>query len=61
MVRTDTRRETGMREISRDPSLLLALGTGSALTAFLLVAHSCCFGLTDRHLAPLLQICSFGG
>ncbi|WP_269582096.1 hypothetical protein [Roseibium sp. Sym1] len=61
MVQTDMRRDTGLTEIVRDPSLLLALATGSALTAFLLVAHSCCFGLTDRHLAPLLQICSFGG
>ncbi|GAB4512515.1 MAG: hypothetical protein Tsb0019_09240 [Roseibium sp.] len=50
-----------MRDIARDPSLLLALGTGSALTGFLLVAHSCCLGLSDRHLAPLLQICSFAG
>jgi len=61
MTRTDTCRETGLSEIARDPLLLLALGTGGALTTFLLVAHSCCFGLTDKHLAPLLQICSFGG
>jgi hypothetical protein len=61
MTQTILRRDTGLNEILRDPSLLLALGTGSTLTAFLLVAHSCCAGLTDRHLAPLLQICSFGG
>lgn len=61
MTQAVIRRETGLKEITRDPSLLLALGTGSALTALLLVAHSCCFGLSDRHLAPLLQICTFGG
>ncbi|MCK7611430.1 hypothetical protein [Roseibium sediminicola] len=61
MTQADIRRKTGFEDFTRDPSLLLALGTGSALTAFLLVAHSCCFGLTDRHLAPLLQICTFGG
>jgi hypothetical protein len=61
MTQADIRRDTGLKEITRDPSLLLALGTGSVLTAFLLVVHSCCFGLTDRHVAPFLQICSFGG
>jgi len=61
MAQADIRRDTGFKDITRDPSLLLALGTGSALTAFLMVAHSCCIGLTDRHLSPLLQICSFGG
>ncbi|WP_299813084.1 hypothetical protein [uncultured Roseibium sp.] len=59
MERADVLPETGLQAIARDPSLLLALGTGSALTAFLLLAHSCCLGLSDAHLAPLLQICSF--
>jgi len=61
MTRSEAFRYAGFREIVNDPSLLLALGTGSALTAFLLVAHSCCLGMSDRHLAPLLQICSFAG
>lgn len=47
-----------MEQIRQDPSLMLALGTGSLLTAFLLVAHACCIGLTEQHFAPLLQICS---
>ncbi|POF30006.1 hypothetical protein [Roseibium marinum] len=59
MEQSDVFRETGLRAIAHDPSLLLALGTGSALTVFLLLAHSCCLGLAGRHLAPLLQICSF--
>ncbi|MET1416922.1 hypothetical protein ABVF61_31995 [Roseibium sp. HPY-6] len=47
------------REIRQDPSLLLALATGSVLTAFLLTVHACCIGLaTPDHLAALLQICS---
>ncbi|QFT32138.1 hypothetical protein K1718_15210 [Roseibium porphyridii] len=61
MTNAELREETGLQELSRDPSLLMALGTGSLLTAFLLVAHSCCIGLVDQHLAPLLQICSFAG
>lgn len=55
----DTQSETGLREILRDPSLQLALGIGLALTTFLAVAHSCCLGFAEDHLAPLLQICSF--
>lgn len=47
-----------MEQIRQDPSLMLALGTGSLLTAFLLVAHACCIGLAEQHFAPLLQICS---
>ena len=47
------------REIRQDPSILLALATGSVLTAFLLTVHACCIGLvTPDHLAALLQICS---
>jgi hypothetical protein len=61
MKRSDVFQETALRDIARDPSLMLALATGSALTGFLLVAHSCCLGLSDGHLAPLLQICSFAG
>lgn len=55
----DAQQEIGLREILRDPSLQLALGTGLVLTAFLAVAHSCCLGFAEDHLAPLLQICSF--
>ncbi|KZM49716.1 hypothetical protein [Labrenzia sp. OB1] len=59
MERSDILRENALQAAVSDPSLLLALGTGSALTAFLLLAHSCCLGLSETHLAPLLQICSF--
>ncbi|WP_133192633.1 hypothetical protein [Labrenzia sp. 011] len=59
MTQLEMSPENVLQTIVRDPSLVLALATGSALTAFLLVAHSCCLGLTDQHLAPLLQICSF--
>lgn len=48
-------------EIRQDPSLMLALGTGTALTTFLAVAHACCLGLTTSDMAALLQICSFAG
>jgi len=49
-------------EIRNDPSLLLALTTGTALTAFLATAHACCLGLPVPHTAAaLLQICSTGG
>lgn len=61
MTHVELSRESGMTEMFKDPSLVLALTTGSALTVFLMVAHSCCLGLADRHLAPLLQICSFAG
>jgi hypothetical protein len=47
--------------VTRDPSLVLALVTGSALTGFLLVAHACCLGITEQHFLPLVQICSFTG
>jgi hypothetical protein len=48
-----------MHEIRQDPSLMLALATGTVLTAFLLTVHACCIGLaTPDHLAALLQICS---
>ncbi|MEP3048147.1 MAG: hypothetical protein ABJL55_22525 [Roseibium sp.] len=48
-------------EIRQDPSLMLALGTGSVLTIFLATAHACCIGFTTPHLANLLQICSSAG
>lgn len=57
----EERGDQNLTELVRDPSLLLAFGTGTTLTVFLLVAHSCCLGLSERHLAPLLQICSFAG
>ncbi len=45
------------REICQDPSLMLALATGTMLSAFLLTVHACCIGLaTPDHLAALLQI-----
>lgn len=48
-----------LREIHEDPSLLIALAAGCALTAFLVTAHACCIGLTaPDHLSALLQICS---
>ncbi|WP_305988399.1 hypothetical protein [Roseibium sp. MMSF_3544] len=48
-----------IEEIRQDPSLMLALATGTVLTAFLLTVHACCIGLaTPDHLAALLQICS---
>lgn len=50
---------TAARELRQDPSLVIALATGSVLTAFLLTVHACCIGLaTPDHLAALLQICS---
>jgi len=61
MTQQNISQATGLQEIVHDRSLQLALGTGVILTGFLLVAHSCCVGLTDRHLVPLLQICSFAG
>ncbi|MBN9672601.1 hypothetical protein [Roseibium aggregatum] len=49
-------------EIRSDPSLMLALATGTLLTAFLATAHACCLGLAVPHTAAaLLQICSSGG
>ncbi|WP_417709322.1 hypothetical protein [Roseibium aggregatum] len=51
----------GVSEVVRDPSLVLALVTGSVLTGFLLVAHACCLGITAQHFLPLVQICSFAG
>lgn len=49
-------------DIFRDPSLMLALGTGLLLTGFLATAHACCIGLTTPHFAAdLLQICSSAG
>ena len=51
-----------LTEIRQDPSLMLALGTGTLLTAFLATAHACCIGLaTPDHFAALLQICSTAG
>ncbi|MCV0429949.1 MAG: hypothetical protein K5905_31325 [Roseibium sp.] len=51
-----------LREFRQDPSLMLALGTGSLLTAFLATVHACCIGLaTPDHFAALLQICSTAG
>jgi len=49
------------REISRDPWLLAALGLGTALTGFLVTAHSCCFGFGTSELSALLSICSSAG
>jgi hypothetical protein len=53
--------ETAIAQIKQDPSLMLALGTGSLLSAFLFAAHACCIGLTDQHLTALLQICRTAG
>lgn len=51
-----------LQEIRQDPSLMLALVTGSVLTAFLATVHACCLGLaTPQHFAALLQICSTAG
>ena len=61
MTQAFARQEHPLREIARDPSLMLALGTGTLLSAFLLVAHACCLGLTDQHAMPFLQICSSAG
>lgn len=61
MERLNTGRAGIVGEVASDPSLQLALATGTALTAFLAIAHACCIGLTDKALAPLLQICSFAG
>lgn len=61
MAHTEVQSMSGVREMMRDPSLVLALVTGSALTGFLLVAHGCCLGITEQHFLPLVQICSFAG
>jgi hypothetical protein len=53
--------ETAIEQIKQDPSLMLALGTGTLLSAFLLAAHACCIGLTDQHFTALLQICRTAG
>ena len=51
-----------IQEIRQDPSMMLALGTGSVLAAFLMTVHACCLGLaTPQHLAALLQICTTVG
>lgn len=58
-TRTSGTVSSAMHEIRQDPSLMLALATGTVLTAFLLTVHACCIGLaTPDHLAALLQICS---
>lgn len=49
MAHTEVQAMSGIREVTRDPSLVLALVTGSALTGFLLVAHACCLGITEQH------------
>ncbi|TYC65728.1 hypothetical protein FMN63_25490 [Stappia sp. BW2] len=59
MAHTEIQTLGDIREVLRDPTLLLALVTGSALTAFLLVAHACCLGITEQHFLPAVQICSF--
>lgn len=61
MTQSEICRESSFQELARDPSLQRALGVGTLLTGFLLVAHSCCLFLTDSHLVPLLQIYSFAG
>ena len=61
MAHTEVQSMSGVREMMRDPSLVLALVTGSASTGFLLVAHACCLGITEQHFLPLVQICSFAG
>ena len=61
MAHTEVQTLGGVSEVVRDPSLVLALVTGSALTGFLLVVHACCLGITEQHFLPLVQICSFAG
>lgn len=59
MQNLQSKSTAALREFRQDPSLLLALGTGTVLTAFLLTVHACCIGIaTPDHLAALLQICS---
>jgi len=59
MQNMQSRSTAALREIRQDPSLMLALATGTVLTAFLLTVHACCIGLAaPDHLAALLQICS---
>lgn len=45
MQNPQSRSASALHEIRQDPSLLLALGTGTVLTAFLLTVHACCIGL----------------
>jgi hypothetical protein len=53
--------KTAVDEVRQDPSLMLALGTGAILTAFLATVHACCLGLATPPMAALLQICSSAG
>ncbi|WP_428522920.1 hypothetical protein [Roseibium sp.] len=53
--------KAAVEEVRRDLSLMLALGTGATLTAFLATVHACCLGLATPPMAALLQICSSAG
>ncbi|WP_422021360.1 hypothetical protein [Roseibium sp.] len=61
MTAQTARLKAAADEIRQDPSLMLALGTGTMLTAFLATVHACCLGLATPPIAALLQICSAAG
>ncbi|MEM9632792.1 MAG: hypothetical protein AAGA50_15790 [Pseudomonadota bacterium] len=62
LLKTPVPMANAVREIRQDPSMMLALATGTVLTAFLATVHACCIGLaTPQHLAALLQICTTAG